>query len=389
MLIRSRPRSRHSLSTCCDPSLRPVRCTEVALRLRNRSGGATLKNFDSRTYSVNDYVDWHRGGQLVLSPKFQRRSVWSETARSYLMDTILRGKPIPKVFIRQMIDPATGKSVREVVDGQQRLRTILSFIEDGFAIRRTHHKEYGGLYFSQLPEEARLGLRSYEISTDLLINVSDAEVLDIFSRLNAHAVVLNSQEKLNAKHFGPFKQLADGLAHEYYEYWTTNKILRDAQVMRMADVELTADLLIAMCVGIQSKKQIPIYYREFENDFPYDPDEYRQRFDDTMSAIGRVFPEGFGASEFRRVHVYYSLFTAFYHVLFGLPELDTPRDPTILDNHSRARASLERVEGLFDPQEDVEHSEADIKFLDDSRRATTDASVRIRRTEYLVNLIRG
>lgn len=134
-------------------SLRPVRCTEVALGLRNRPEGVTLKNFDSRTYSVNDYVDWHRGGQLVLSPKFQRRSVWSETARSYLMDTILRGKPIPKVFIRQMIDPATGKSVREVVDGQQRLRTILSFIEDGFAIRRTHHKEYGGLYFSQLPEK--------------------------------------------------------------------------------------------------------------------------------------------------------------------------------------------------------------------------------------------
>lgn len=348
-----------------------------------------MKNFDSRTYSVNDYVEWHKNGQLVLSPKFQRRSVWSENARSYLMDTILRGKPIPKVFIRQMIDASTGQSKREVVDGQQRLRTILSFIDDGFALRRTHHREYGGLYFSQLPEEARLGLRSYEISTDLLINVSDSEVLDIFARLNAHAVVLNNQEKLNAKYFGTFKQLADGLAHTYYEYWTTNKILRDAQVMRMADVELTADLLIAMCAGIQSKKQIPIYYRDFENSFPYDGEQLETRFHETMSALGRVFPEGFSVSEFRRVHVYYSLFTAFYHILFGLPALDAQRDSRWLANSSRVRSALERVEGLFGLPGDEEHSEADRRFLDDSRRATTDASVRIRRTNYLLELVGG
>lgn len=346
-----------------------------------------MKNFDSRTYSVNDYVDWHRSGQLVLSPKFQRRSVWSEIARSYLMDTIVRGKPIPKVFIRQIIDPSTGKSVREVVDGQQRLRTILSFIDDGFVIRRIHHGELGGLYFSQLPEDARLALRSYEISTDLLINVSDAEVLDIFARLNAHAVVLNAQEKLNAKYFGQFKQLADNLAHAYYEYWTTNKILRDAQVARMGDVELTADLLIAMLVGIQSKKQIGIYYREFEKDFTFDIDTAQERFNKTMASLNEVYPEGFGESEFRRIHVYYSLFTAFYHVLFGLPEFDRPREASWLQNSSRARSALDRVEGLFTGHHAIEQSEADKEFLEDSRRATTDASVRVRRTKYLVDLL--
>ena len=85
-----------------------------------------MKSFDSRVYSVGDYREWSESGQLVLSPRFQRREVWTETARSYLMDTIIRGLPIPKVFIRQIIDPSSGKSVREVVDGQQRLRTILS-----------------------------------------------------------------------------------------------------------------------------------------------------------------------------------------------------------------------------------------------------------------------
>ena len=51
---------------------------------------------------------------------------------------------------------------------------------------------------------------TYEISVDLLINLPDADVLDIFSRLNSYAIVLNEQEKINvANHFSAFKLLAD------------------------------------------------------------------------------------------------------------------------------------------------------------------------------------
>jgi len=54
-----------------------------------------MKSFDSRVYSVNDYREWEQSGQLILAPRFQRRTVWTEAARSYLMDTIIRGKPMP------------------------------------------------------------------------------------------------------------------------------------------------------------------------------------------------------------------------------------------------------------------------------------------------------
>ncbi|MGB6566280.1 MAG: DUF262 domain-containing protein, partial [Xanthobacteraceae bacterium] len=100
-----------------------------------------MKSFDSRVYSINDFVEWEKQGQLVLNPAFQRRAVWSDKAKSYLMDTIVRGKPIPKIFIRQTLNVATKTSLREAVDGQQRLRTILSFIKDGFVISRRHHRD--------------------------------------------------------------------------------------------------------------------------------------------------------------------------------------------------------------------------------------------------------
>src|SRR5665213_1338499 len=85
-----------------------------------------MKSFDSRAYSINDFLEWDASKQLELNPAFQRRSVWNPKAKSYLIDTILRGKPIPKVFLRQKINVTTRTSIREVVDGQQRLRTILS-----------------------------------------------------------------------------------------------------------------------------------------------------------------------------------------------------------------------------------------------------------------------
>lgn len=114
-----------------------------------------MKNFDSRTYSVNDFREWDNRKELELQPKFQRRSVWSDKARSYLMDSILRGKPIPKIFIRQDIHPKTKKTIREVVDGQQRLRTIFAFLQDGFSISKAHSASFGGKFYSELPEDVQ------------------------------------------------------------------------------------------------------------------------------------------------------------------------------------------------------------------------------------------
>jgi hypothetical protein len=51
-----------------------------------------MKSYDSRTYSINDFVEWDKAGQLELNPRFQRRPVWTDKAKSFLMDTILRGE---------------------------------------------------------------------------------------------------------------------------------------------------------------------------------------------------------------------------------------------------------------------------------------------------------
>ena len=349
-----------------------------------------MKNFDSRTYSINDFLEWSDNGQLELNPRFQRRNVWTDTARSYLMDTIVRGKPIPKVFIRQKLNIQTRQSIREVVDGQQRLRTILSYLKDGFVISKKHHPIFGGLYFSQLDqvdENIQANILNYEISTDLLVNMPDAEILDIFGRLNSYSVTLNEQEKINANHFGSFKTLADRIAHTFNDFWIDSKILTDREILRMGDVNLCADLLIAMIEGIKSKKQIKPFYDTYEREFNHDPALLEDKFSSTIETIQGIFNNDIKRTEFKRIHVFYTLFTCIYHLKYGLPGIDKTTMNILEADYARIESRLENINSIFATEEARQLNENEAQFLEDSRRATTDKLVRERRTKYLLDLI--
>lgn len=349
-----------------------------------------MKNFDSRTYSINDFLEWSDNNQLELSPKFQRRSVWNDKARSFLMDTIIEGKPIPKVFIRQILNPQTRKSIREVVDGQQRLRTILSFMKDGFVISKKHNKKYGGLYFSELnkvDDDIQGQILNYEISVDLLVNMSDPDVLDVFSRLNSYSVTLNDQEKINANHFSEFKKLADSIAHKNNLFWIDNKIITEQNVLRMIDVQITADLLIGMIEGVRTKKYIKKAYEIYEKDFNEDVNLLLTRFNEILDLIKSIFNGGLSKRAFRRNHVFYSLFLSLYHLQYGVSNINRPRAPINNNDLAKISQKLEHIDYIFEEDDKNNLNVDEKKFLEDCRRATTDTPVRIRRSEFLIDVM--
>src|SRR6266511_5254120 len=145
-------------------------------------------------YRIADFLEWHERKQLLLNPYFQRRSVWTQTAKILLIDTILRRLPIPKVYMRTQIDPATKRVHREVVDGQQRLRAVIEFAQDTFALT-SRSGEFTGYRYSTLGEELQQAFLSYPIAVDQLVNATDSDVLEIFSRLNSYTAVLVPAEK--------------------------------------------------------------------------------------------------------------------------------------------------------------------------------------------------
>lgn len=106
-------------------------CSLAFSQKRGHNGGTyTLRDLERRTimpsipqtYTVSDFIEWQAKKQLVLAPEFQRGSVWSPSAKVFLIDTILNDLPIPQVYFRTKLNPQTQTTLREVVDGQQRLR---------------------------------------------------------------------------------------------------------------------------------------------------------------------------------------------------------------------------------------------------------------------------
>ena len=324
--------------------------------------------FSTRSYSVRDFEAWEERDELLLAPKFQRRDVWNDKAKSYLIDTIVRGKPIPKLYMRQSLTPGNRKTTREIVDGQQRLRAVLSFLKDAFKLSNAHHREFGGKYFSQLDENVQREILKYEFSVDLLQDMPDNDVYDIFARINTHSATLKSQELRNARWFGDFRSCAYALAQEFLRFMENNRLFTHVQLVRMAEVEFVSELLLAMHEGIREGKKAVIdkAYRDYDDEFP-NREQYEDRFRVTMDAIGEIAGERLPALRFKATRLFYPLFCSVYHMRFALPKLQAPRARMGAKDYPRIMVVMENIDQLIEGIESDRTEQAAIDAPTDIR----------------------
>jgi len=338
-----------------------------------------MRSFTTRVYMINDFLEWNNNGLLNLSPDFQRRGVWTTQAKSYLMDTIITGKPIPKILMTQSLREAGEK---KIIDGQQRLRTILEYCSDSFTIYKSHNKEFADIFYSDLPEDVKSNILGYEIGVDLLYDLSYEETLDIFARLNTYSVRLNPQELRNAEFSGPFKQSSYQIGYSYVNYFEESGLLTKQKVARMAEAELASDLLVVAVGGIEPKRAIIKYYKRF-NDEDVDLNGYVKQVDEALKTITEIYsPHQLKETHYSQIHLFYSLFCAVYHSLFGIKGLDGRRNTDLKKDIGPTKAKLDQFSLLCD-REDPEIQD----FLDACRRSTTEQSSRKLRAKVLCDII--
>lgn len=282
-------------------------------------------------YTVSQFLDWQRQKSLDLKPIFQRRPVWKGPAKSQLIDSIVRGYPVPIILLRQVQDLDTLTTRMEVVDGQQRLRTLLSFIDpsclpdfdenaDTFTVRKVHNADIAGRPFSKLAPEIRRILLGYELSTHIFpASTGDELVFRIFARLNSTGLSLNPQEIRNSEFHGAFKTLVYDLSFQNLDNWRKWRIFSNDSISRMDEAEAVSEYLLVMVRGItaKSQKKITDYYRNHENEFA-PSDVVRHRFDSMVSAIDDSLGEMLPGSAFQRPALFFSLFAAVYDHMYGL-----------------------------------------------------------------------
>lgn len=296
---------------------------------------------------------------------------------------------MPVIFLRNL--PSDRKSFeprREVVDGQQRVRTLLSFIapellddfvedRDAFTVQRNHNRELAGKLFHDLDPDIQQRILDYQFSVHAFpSDTDDREILQIFARMNATGVKLNAQELRNAEFFGAFKSLMYELAAGQLENWRKWGVFSERDIARMQEVELTSEFALMMLSGVGKREQsaITTAYRRYEDEFP-EGRHVERRYHTVMQSIDdridvRVTP-------FRRKALFYSLFGAVYQLQYGIGS----------DLVSGRPASLarENVAWLGEAAERIENDLAPDDVMEATQRRTTDAGSRLALIDYLTN----
>jgi Protein of unknown function DUF262 len=290
---------------------------------------------DRSSYTPLDFMGWREAKALVLAPKFQRREVWTAPAKAYLIDTLIRGMPVPPIYLRITQSEDRKRIVREVIDGQQRIAAVLDYLDNKYALPRYFQGTYAGKRFSQLDEDAQDAIRQFSFICEVFHGISDAEVLEIFSRLNTYSVQFNSQELRNGTYFGYFKQSAYNLAHEHLEFWRRHHIFSERNIARMLEVELTSELMIVQLDGIQYRKNsINQFYSAYDDEFK-ERDTIESRFRSTLDIIEESLGDSLKDNEFRRPPLFYSLFCSVFHRVFGLKKEKLPTPKKRLNEEER------------------------------------------------------
>ena len=284
-----------------------------------------------------------------------------------------------------------------VVDGQQRLRTILQFVgierdsdqesenNNNFTLDALHptavHKDLG---FADITGEARKRFYLYEICVRYLYTEDTKEVEEVFKRLNKFAVPLKPQELRNATYHGPFAALSEKLADD--DYWAVNRIITPAAIRRMGDIEMMSDLLIGLLHGPQggAAKIIDQYYEQYEmydDEFP-EQGRIQRDFANALDAVRRIFPKLSDEPRWANRADFYSLFIALAHAfrMGDLPRSSEGPMKTMLTKFAEDVSKVVATPSLRLSEPVVSYARAVVKGSNDRAR-------RIDRHEALLKII--
>lgn len=320
--------------------------------------------------------------QLEMKPSFQRNLVWTDKQKSFLIDSILNGFPVPELYMQDVIQE-DGSKKYVIVDGQQRITACLEFIYNEFTLNGNDSPSFSDMSFDDLTPDDKKKIFSYSFVVRLLPEVSDLEIREIFSRLNRNNVVLNQQELRQATYWGQFINTMNEIASN--DIWRELGIFSSNDVKRMLDIEFISELAIAVIHGVQNKKlTLDKYYELYEDEFPQKED-IKYIFDLINREFLQILPN-FSRTRWSKKTDFYSLFVVFAHHKDSLPLSEAKR--------TRANEKLNTLAHQIDSfvatekmEEDLETFSVQIAQYANSIRASSDLGARKRREDSLETLL--
>src|SRR5437764_4765524 len=126
-----------------------------------------MERVDYESLIIQELLSASERQELNISPWYQRRAVWTTPQKAYLVNTIHERKPVPSIYIRHTIDLESERSIKEVVDGQQRIRCVLEYRTGGFSARHPGHPK--PVKYEQLTKNERIAFLQTALSVGYLV----------------------------------------------------------------------------------------------------------------------------------------------------------------------------------------------------------------------------
>lgn len=203
-------------------------------------------------HPISELRDWNNAKKLEIRPDFQRKEVWSRAAKLMLIDTIIKNIPMPKIYLETKVDDES--TYRIVIDGQQRITAILEYLEGIIALPADYEDEkWAGKLFKELEQEEKSKFLNYLLDINNLVNPTEQEVRDLYSRVNKYTVQLNKQELRKCDYPGDYIDLAEKMVQ--LPFFDDARVFTASMTRRMNDVEYVEELLAISIEGMQDKKK--------------------------------------------------------------------------------------------------------------------------------------
>jgi hypothetical protein len=270
------------------------------------------------TLAVSWFFGEFQKGTLVLQPKYQRNPIWSIGQKCFLIDSLISGCPIPQVYINIKTEGSgrEKKTIYEVVDGQQRLRSILEFVGEEWVLIATAAKAYPvseeykphiGKNYSELPERVQNSIWDYPLAVQEIRGWGDAEIRAMFRRLNYVNERLNKQELRHSQYFGEFNEAVEQLAKD--TFWDDIHLFSRRDSQRMKDVEFVSELFVIVVDGVQDQQHtLDKFYADYDVVFPR-KSRYMSTFHQVTESL-KTIKDVILESRFGRKSDFYAIFAA-------------------------------------------------------------------------------
>jgi uncharacterized protein with ParB-like and HNH nuclease domain len=257
-------------------------------------------DFDTYDITVKEIINMVAEEIIDIAPEYQRLFQWRDDRQSKFIESVLLGIPVPSLFMATNPD-----GTWEVIDGVQRLSTLIHFSDNEKAKKRSgvsgnlvlkdlqKLELFNNKGFVDIPKNIQMNFSLKPVKVTTLSDKSDKKVrFDLFERLNTGGLSLSDQEIRNCIFKGEFREFLKELARN------TN-FRKVVQLPKNKEVNATyEELVLKFFAYLNDEKSFVHSVVDFLNDYmekatrTFNYSKNREIFEHVFSTLASVLPNG-------------------------------------------------------------------------------------------------